>query len=134
MKKTILTSLFTASLFLLCHAVLAQNPVHTYESTHPTRFLAGAVGLPGGAAPGYVREECYVSFFNTPDTPIDFTEVSAWYFDENGEMVDLGYATSTMQGTIYPSIVYEYPGNITNLHYYWSIFYTDGTYEIEQID
>jgi hypothetical protein len=134
MKKTIVTSLITATLFLLCHTASAQTPVHTYESTHPIRFLAGGVGMPGGASPGYVKEECYVSFYNWPDTPIDFTEVSAWYFDEWGNMVDLGYATSFDQGTVYPSLVYEYPADITNLHYYWSVFYTDGTFEIQQID
>jgi hypothetical protein len=132
MKKTFITSLITATLFLLCHTVLAQT--HTYQSTHPIRFLAGGVGLPGGASPGYVKEECYVSFYNWPDTPIDFSEVSAWYFDENGEMVDLGYSTSVMENYPWPSIVYEYPSGITNLHYYWSVFYTDGTYEIQQID
>ena len=132
MKKNLTVSLFTTGLFLLCHVAWAQTV--TYESSHPTRFLAGGVGLPCCAAPGYVKEECYVSFYNWPDTEIDFTEVSAWYFDENGEMVDLGYTTSTEQGTVYPYIMYQYPQGVSNLHYYWSVFYVDGTYEIEQID
>jgi len=134
MKKTIFASLIMASLFLLSQSALAQNPVHSYWSNRPVRQLAGGVGLPGGSQPGYVTEECYISFYNFPDSPIDFTEVSAWAEDEFGNFIDLGYATSDDQGTVWASIVYTYQTPISSLHYYWAVFYTDGTYEIQQVD
>src|SRR5688500_1948879 len=101
MKRTFVTSLIMATLFLLCNTVLAQR--HTYQSSHPVRFLSGGVGLPGNDTPGYVKESSYISFYNFPDTPIDFTEVSAWAEDEFGGFIDLGYASSDEQGTVYPS-------------------------------
>ena len=136
MKKTIVTGLFTISLFLLCHTVMAQPnpfPYRDYQSDHGSRHLYEGIETLCCATSGHVKERAYLNL-DMPDAPIVFAEISVWVEDSEYNIIEVGYASGSGAGSANISVTCEYPTNIRTLHYYWWITYADGTYETINLD